>query len=330
MVEAQNLEGEVIKDTLYAGVLESTTFGDKLAGLNYVMTVYAMWHSKSLFEQNGWTAPTTWEEALALGAEAKKQGKFLYGWGKEASDYYLVPVLDSAIKEGGHEVRVALGNLEPDSWSHPAVQGAFEGLKAVVDAGYVKPGGAGTQFTQAQARWSLDQEILMYPSGSWIEAEMADQTAEGFEMVGAPAPAVSSSPALGFEAVRASASELYMVPAQAKNLAAGKQLLRTMLSKEAAANFAKTKKALSVVQGVVPADGFGSTALQSQATLLETAGANVLTYNFTSIYGFWETLNVGFNSFLAGDLSVAEFTKRLQAHSDKVREDDSIEKVEVS
>jgi N-acetylglucosamine transport system substrate-binding protein len=71
VIEAKNLEGKVIKDTLYAGVVEPGTFDGKFVQLNYVLTVYAMWYSASLFETNGWTVPTTYDEALALGAKAK-------------------------------------------------------------------------------------------------------------------------------------------------------------------------------------------------------------------------------------------------------------------
>ncbi|MGS2619378.1 N-acetylglucosamine/diacetylchitobiose ABC transporter substrate-binding protein [Micromonospora sp. LZ34] len=330
LIQAKNLEGTTIKDTLFSGVLDSTTVDNKLAGLNYVMTVYALWYSQALFDKFGWKPPTTWEEALALGAEAKKQGKYLFCWGKEAANYYLTVILDSAIKEGGDEVRVALGNLEKNSWSHPAVQGALNGLKKIVDAGYVKPGGAGTQFTAAQAQWTLKQEAILYPSGSWIEAEMKDQTAPGFEMVGVPSPAVSSNPKLGLAAVRGSASELYMVPAKAKNQAAGKELLRIMLSKDAATNFAKTKLALPVVKLDIPEDGFGSTALKAQSKMLSGAGDGVFDYTFTGIYGFGTPSNVAFNSFLAGDMSIAELTKAMQDVADKVREDGSIKKVRVS
>jgi N-acetylglucosamine transport system substrate-binding protein len=322
--------GEVYRDTRYPGDVQPTTFDDKLAAVNYVQTVFAVWHSKTLFDQHGWTAPTTWDEAKALGAEAKKEGKFLFAWGKEAASYYLTLVVDSAIKEGGDDVRIALGNLEPDSWSHDAVQSVLGALKEIVDAGYVKPGGAGTQFTAAQAQWSLKEEAIMYPSGSWIEAEMKDQTKEDFQMVGVPTWGVSSDPAMGIDSFRASSFEEYLVPSQGKNPAAGKELLRTMLSKEAATNFAKTKLAVPIVQGVVPPDGFGSTALQSQNAMLETAGESLYTYNFTQVYGFTNTANVGFNSFLAGDSTVEELTQALQGYSDKVREDDSIPKTEVS
>ena len=71
VIEAKNYEGTVIKDTLYPGVTEPGTLDGKFIVLNYALTVYAIWYSASLFEENGWTVPKTYEEMLALGAEAK-------------------------------------------------------------------------------------------------------------------------------------------------------------------------------------------------------------------------------------------------------------------
>ena len=103
------------------------TFDGKFVALNYALTVYALWYSASLFEENGWTPPKTWDEALELGAKAKAKGKYLFLWGKEAATYYQTLAIASAIKEGGDEVRLALENLKPDCWSMPAVQSVFTG-----------------------------------------------------------------------------------------------------------------------------------------------------------------------------------------------------------
>src|SRR5829696_6328907 len=113
VVEAKNYEGTVIKDTLYEGVMDPGTFDGKFIVLNYALTVYAIWYSASLFDENGWTVPKTYEEMLALGEEAKGKGKYLLGWGKEAATYYQTMAIASAIKEGGDEVRLALENLKP-------------------------------------------------------------------------------------------------------------------------------------------------------------------------------------------------------------------------
>jgi N-acetylglucosamine transport system substrate-binding protein len=330
VVEAKNYEGTVIKDTLYPGVTNPGTFDGKFIALNYALTVYAIWYSASLFEQNGWTVPKTYEEMLALGEEAKGKGKYLFGWGKEAATYYQTMAISSAIKEGGDEVRLALENLKPDCWSLPPVQDVFNGLKKIIDAGYVKPGGAGTVFTASQAQWSNAEQFLLQPSGGWIENEMKDQTKSGFKMTGAPEPTVTTNSKLPWEALHSTAGEPYIVPSQGKNVAGGKEFLRAMLSKEAAVNFAKTKLSSTIVKGTVPPDGFGSTALQSQIQMLEAAGSNVFSWNFVLLYGMNTDQLVVWNSFLSGDSDVAKLTKGLQDITDKVAKDDSIKKVQVS
>ena len=329
VTEANNLEGTKIADTLFAGVLAPGTFDGKLAAINYVLTVYAMWYSASLFEANNWKVPTTWEEALTLGAAAKEKGKYLFVWGKEAATYYQEMAIASAIKEGGDDVRLALENLKPDAWSNPAIQSVFAAMEKVVKAGYFKPGGSGTVFTAAQAQWSNNQEALLYPSGSWIENEMKDQTKADFKMTGAAVPVVSASPKIAQTGLHSAAGEPFIVPSKGVNVAAGKELLRTMLSKEAATNFAKTKLAPTVVKGTVPADGFGSTALVSQTDLLEAAGKDIFTWNFIDLYGMNADMLVPWNSFLDGKLDTAGLTKALQEITDKVAQDDSVKKIEV-
>jgi N-acetylglucosamine transport system substrate-binding protein len=329
VIDAPNVEGTKIRDTLFGGVLEPGTFDGKLAAINYALTVYALWYSASLFEENGWTPPKTWDEAYELGVKAKEKDKFLFVWGKEAATYYQTLAICSAIKQGGDEVRLSLENLKPDSWSQPAVQDVFNGMKKIIDAKMFKPGGSGTQFTAAQSQWSNDQDALLYPSGSWIENEMKAQTAEGFEMTGAPEPTVTADSSLPYTALHSAAGEPFVIPSQGKNVAGGKELLRVMLSKEAATNFAKTKLAPTVVKDTVPADGFGSTALVSQTTMLGAAGTDIFSWQFVDYYGMNKDQLVLWNTFLDGKSSVADLTKGLQGITDKVANDSSVTKIEI-
>ncbi|NHA67883.1 N-acetylglucosamine/diacetylchitobiose ABC transporter substrate-binding protein [Phycicoccus flavus] len=330
VIDAPNLEGTKIADTLYPNVLGVGMYDGKLAAVNYVLTVYALWYSKTLFDDNGWAPPKTWDEALALGAEAKKQDKYLFTWGKEAASYYLTMLLDSAIKSGGDEVRLAVANLQPDAWSNQALLDTLAKMEEVVKQGYMRPGGAGTQFTAAQAQWSQAQEALLYPSGSWIENEMKNATAKDFTMTGAPAPTVTDSPSMPYEAINNTPNEPYVVPSKGKNTAGGLEMLRVMLSTEAATNFAKTKLAPTIVSGVVPKDAFGSSALASQVAMLEGAGTNTFSYNFVAYYGMTADVNVLFNSFLSGSSDAKTLAAGMQKISDKIREDDSVTKVQVS
>lgn len=161
----------------------------------------------------------------------------------EAATYYQELAIASAIKEGGDDVRLALENLKEGCWSLPAIQGVFTALGKSIQAGYVKAGGSGTQFTAAQAA----------------------------------------------------------------NAAAGKELPRIMLSKEAATNFAKTKLAPTIVKGT-----------------------NVYTWNVVDLYGMHTDRLVAWNSFLDNKLDAPGLTKALQAVTDGVRNDSSVTKVEVN
>ncbi|MFD5214510.1 N-acetylglucosamine/diacetylchitobiose ABC transporter substrate-binding protein [Microbacterium sp. NPDC058345] len=329
VLDAENLEGTKIRDTLFGGVEAPGTFDGRFVALNYVMTVYGIWYSSSLFEENGWDVPKSWQDLKSLGEKAKAQGKYLFLWGKEAATYYQTMVVDSAVIQAGDDVRLPLENLEEGCWSHPALQGILTILHDLIQSGYVKPGGGGTQFTQAQAQWSLDQEALLYPSGSWIENEMKDTTAENFMMKGIAELPLDGSQTTPAGTMRAEAGEPFVVPSKAKNPAGGKELLRTMLSKESATAFAKSKLAPTIVKDTVPADGFGSTALVSQSELLAAAGENVFTIKSFNLYGMNSDQLPIWNSFLDGKMSVEEITKQLQALTDKVREDSSVTKIEI-
>jgi N-acetylglucosamine transport system substrate-binding protein len=330
LLNTPNYEGKVIKDTLYDGIVAPGTFNGKLAVLYYVMTVYGNWYSASLFEQNGWSTPTTWDELSALGGQAKEAGKYLLVFGKEAAHYYLTMMLGSAIKEGGDEVRLALENLEPDCYSKPAVQNVFSAMKRIIDAGYVKPGGSGTQFTAAQAQWSSAEEALIYPSGAWIENEMKSQTRDGFRMSGFPDITISKNPKLGSSALHAEGSEAYIVPSKGKNVPGGKEFLRAMLSQEAATNFTRTKLVPTSVKGTIPQDGFGSSALVSQSAMLDQAGNNVFGWRFITYYGLTKANLVVLNSFLEGKMSVADLTRSLQDIVNKAANDPNVKKMPVS
>jgi N-acetylglucosamine transport system substrate-binding protein len=328
--EANNLEGTKIADTLYPGAKAPGTFDGKFVAMNYVLTLYGLWYSESLFKENGWEPPKTYDALLDLGAKAKAKGKYLFVWGKEAATYYNTLAVDSAIKEGGDEVRLALENLKENCWSLPQIQGVFKAMETMVKNGYFVPGGAGTQFTAAQAKWSNDQQAIIYPSGSWIENEMKKATKSGFQMKGIPEPTLSDSPKLPYESLRSAAGEPFVVPAKGKNVAGGKEVLRVMLSKDAATNFAKTRLAPTIVKGLVPADGFGSTALQSQSAMLDAAGTNVFNYQVFDLYGMNTDQLVVWNSFLSGKIDAAGLTKGLQQITDKVRNDSSVKKIPVT
>jgi len=331
-----NYDGVKVSDAVIPGIniKDTGTYDGKFVVLPYVLTVWAFYYSDTLFQANGWTPPKTWDEASALCDQAKAKGLYLFTWGKEAASYWKYLALDSSYKQGGPSVVEDVVNLKPGAWSNPTIKDVLTKFKGLIDKGCFIPGGAGTQFTQAQAQWSNDQKALMYFTGSWIENEMKNATADNFKMTASPAIIIDPATAkLPFEAVDAGADEKYVVPAQGANLAGGKELLRAMLSKDAASNFAKTRLAPTIVKDTVPADGFGSTALASTSQLLATSGSNTFSWSFTNYdnyYGIATDSLVLWNSFLSGDKSVDDLIKGEEGLNAKAAANTAVAKITYS
>lgn len=231
-----------------------------------------------------------------------------------------------AAKLGGPEVLTKIDALEEGAFEQEAIVQAYDAMAEAVEAGYFEPGGEGIKHTDAQTNWVTGTSVF-YPSGSWIENEQADVTPEGYDMTGAPVPSLPDS-AMPHEAFHGTAAEQYFVPSGGENPTGGAEFLRIMLSKEQAENFAELTKAPSVIKDTVPEDGFGSTALASVNTMIQAAGENTFTYNFSDWYGLGADSITNWTSFLKGDIDAAGLREAEQAMIDRVREDDSITKFE--
>ena len=328
LLAAPMVDGEgTIEENLLPGVTSPGMFDGTFLGMNYVYTVFALWYSASEFEEKGWSVPKTWDELMTLGETVKEEGRYLFSYGgQNASNYYQEMALSMAAKLGGPEVLTKIDALEEGAFEQDAVVQAYDAMAEAVDAGYFEPGGAGIKHTAAQTNWVQGTSVF-YPSGSWIENEQADVTPEGYEMTGAPVPTLPES-AMDYEAFHGTAAEQYFVPSGGENPAGGAEFLRIMLSKEQAQNFAELTKAPSVVKDTVPEDGFGSTALASVNAMINAAGENTFTYNFSDWYGLGSQSITTWTSFLKGDIDAVTCREQEQAMIDAVREDDSITKFE--
>ncbi|MFV0406559.1 MAG: N-acetylglucosamine/diacetylchitobiose ABC transporter substrate-binding protein [Propioniciclava sp.] len=327
LLEAPSLDDEnvKIKDTLTTGVTAVGTYGDDFLVLPYVNTVVGMWYSKSLFEENGWEVPQTWDEFIALGEEAAKQDIALFAYPGQAIGYAGNLWVGLAGKEGGIDVLKNLDNLKPGAWKDPAVVGAFEALAELHEKGLILEGSEALQHTEAQTSFVLG-EALFYPSGSWLENEMKNLTPEGFEMSVAPFPLLSDGAVLDYTAIEVSPGENFIVPANAKNPEGGMEFLRSMLTKEAAQNFSRLTGAPTVVKGAL--EGVELTpGLTSATEAIDNATETDVRVRFRSWYADLRT--VWFESLadvLAGRADAETVTDRLQAAADAVAADDSIVK----
>jgi N-acetylglucosamine transport system substrate-binding protein len=318
--------GKSVADTLIPGVVEKGKYGGKeVWALNYAYTAFGVWYSKSTLEKHGWQYPKTWDEMLRLCAEAKKKG--IAGWTYAGKyPYYLQWTLYPFIaKIGGAEVIKAIDNLEPNAWHHDAVRKAFEAYYELVAKGYVLKGTPGLDHTQSQTEWTKGKALFV-PNGTWVENETKDTTPPGFEMTVAPPSGLDSSDAMPFETIWAQAGEAFVVPKDAKNPQGGMELLRIMLSKKSAQNFARLTSSLTTVKDSVEGMKLPS-GLASASAMVTAAGKHIIAPRTD----WYQTLNreeiaghIG--EMMAGRIKPAEAIAKIQKAADATAKDDSIKK----
>ncbi|MCA9836646.1 MAG: N-acetylglucosamine/diacetylchitobiose ABC transporter substrate-binding protein [Trueperaceae bacterium] len=325
---ALDTPGKTFAETLFPGSQADGVFDGVQRYVNIAYTVFGIWHSKTLFEEKGWTYPTTWDEMLALSDNIKAAGIAPWTYQGKYPQYMQFGVLEPMVEKiGGPDVWKAVDNLEDGAWSHPAILTSLNNMKALYDNGYIMDGTEGLTHTESQAEW-LQQKAAFLPCGTWLENEMRSITPEGFDMV---IEAVPADDAAKLHSVIASAGEPFMVFANGKNPEAGMEFLRCLLSKESAKWFAQNVGSIMPVVG--GAEGVElSSAMTSALSVVEQAGNDILSRpSYTTWYSdLNEEAKLSMGALLTGRATAEEFVERVQEVADDVKNDPDIPKYERS
>jgi N-acetylglucosamine transport system substrate-binding protein len=211
-----------------------------------------MVYNKTLFAENGWQVPVTWDEFFALGDLAQEQGIALITYQGIYPGYMeslLFPAIASKI---GLEEFKKITSFQPGVWTDPRVIEVLEQFQKIHTGGYLMEGTVALNHTQSQTDQMLNKALFI-PNGTWMEGEMADVTpAPGYAFGLTPPPVLKT----GDTRYIMSSVEQYSIPAGAKNPALAKHFLRYLYTDDAVRLFAAlsgggvvtTKNALELVK----------------------------------------------------------------------------------
>ncbi|MEV0589003.1 N-acetylglucosamine/diacetylchitobiose ABC transporter substrate-binding protein [Nonomuraea sp. NPDC050310] len=318
--------GKKVRDTVTPAALEEGKLNGKDMTLNYIVSQRALWYNAKLFESKGWALPTTWEEFTALGEKAKAEGMHLFAYPGQKGPYYqLWNMLYTAAKIGGNQVIIDIDNLVDNAWKSEAFKASVTAWLDIFTK-YSDKSYLGLDHTQTQIK-HLQDKFLFYPTGSWLENEMAKDKPATFEYAIAPFPSVTASDAMPYGAIQVGSGEVFFVAAKGKNPQAGLEYLRVMLSKEGAKGFVEKTKNLTIVNG--SAEGVDlPPGLQSAAKATDAAGQNVITSArfegwYKELFDYaWAQQNILFG----GRMTVDEYLDKVQKKADAIKADSSIAK----
>ena len=159
-------------------------------GKHYVVHEYqylaGFWYDAAYFRENNLTVPTDWASMQKLGEEAKALGKNLMGYcGTAANEYAIMywfwPMLGSINPDAVSK----LTNLDYEAWKSDDMKKLVEKLQWVKENNLFEKSTISAGCSEDQMQF-INHDFLLWPCGSWLEAEMADGWTEGWELTFLP------------------------------------------------------------------------------------------------------------------------------------------------
>ena len=153
-------------DRLLPLFLDLGKYNGKLYALAKTYETLGLFFNKTLFDKNGWKAPTTIAELETVAEEAKKAGLVPFGAGnadwRPTNEHYVSIVLNSIA--GPENVYKALTGAIP--WTDPSIVAAIDKLNDWWQKGYFGPNYFSLTGEQAFAQVATGA-AAMAPTGTW-------------------------------------------------------------------------------------------------------------------------------------------------------------------
>ena len=277
-----------------------------------------LFYNTKLFEEKGWTVPTTWDEMWALGEAAKAEGIALFTYPTTGYFDTFIPTLIASV--GGAELWESISNYEEGIWESAEGQKVLDVIAKLVT--YVHPNtpaqANNQDFTKNQLM-VMTNDALFMPNGTWITEEMraAEETLENEFAWG-----MTALPGFGGDVAPYAYCwfEQAWIPAAAEHVAEAEQFVAFLYSDVAAEIFAAAG-AIQPIVGV--AEG-----LEGENKVFYSIydnGANACMGNFQAfgeIPGVTvaDTFFAPIDSLVAGTMTIEEYAELVITNSNLMRE----------
>ena len=174
-----------VKDKILPGFLDTTLTKPYSDGKTYLAPMFygpcGLFYNAGLFEEKGWTVPTTWDEMWELGEKAKEAGIALFTY--PTTGYFDALFYGMMYSVGGEDFFKKATTYSEGVWDTEEGNKIFsvmEKLATYTDKTTVA--NANNENFQKNQQLILDNKALFMPNGSWVIGEMDPAPkADGFK-----------------------------------------------------------------------------------------------------------------------------------------------------
>ena len=313
-------ESAKVSDKIVGGFTDTSVTNPYGDGKTYLAPMFyspcGLFYNAGLFEEMGWSVPTTWDEMWELGDKAAAEDISLFTY--PTTGYFDAFFYALMYSMGGPDFYNKALVYDEGIWDTPEGQQCFEIVSKLASyTNPVTPAQANDQdFTQNQ-QLVLDNKALFMPNGTWIVGEMAEAPrADGFKWGMTALPAAKA----GGNGASYCWLEQAWVPAEAPNLDAAKQFVAFLYSDKACEIFAKGG-AIQPVPGLTDSlEGDNKMFYSIYDNGADAAMGNFAAYNAVAGLGtnreeFFDPVN----GLVNGSVSQEEWVSGFKAASDQMR-----------
>lgn len=309
-----------VSDKIAGGFTETSLTNPYGDGKTYLAPMFyspcGLFYDAGLFDEKGWTVPTTWDEMWELGDKALAEGIYLFTY--PTTGYFDAFFYALMYSVGGPEFFDKATHYEEGIWDTPEAQTCFDIVAKL--ATYTEPSTpaqANDQDFKMNQQLVLDNKALFMPNGTWIVGEMADSPRPDTFRWGMTAlPAVSE----GGDRYSYTWFEQAWIPSGSQNQDAAKQFIAFLYSDKACEIFAAAG-AIQPVLGIADKlEGDNQLFYAIYDNGAKAAMGNFAAFN--PIEGL-DNRTVWFdpvNSLVAGTITEQEWIDGIRAASDKMRD----------
>ena len=207
-------------------------------GKQYFIPLYnyawALFYRKSTFQAKGYQPPKTWDEYVALAKKMKADGIVPIGF-SEKDGWPAMGTFDYInMRKNGYQFHVDL-MAGKGSWTDQKVKDVFGMWASLFDQGLYQPGANGRTWEEAGTSFAKKEVGLVVFGTPHVGLQTPKAEHDDIGIV--PFPAID--PANGTDSIEAPIDG-FMLPAKAKNVAGGKDLLKWLGSPEAENTYLKS------------------------------------------------------------------------------------------
>mgnify|MGYP003536163231 FL=1 len=316
------IPGETVKvsEKIAGGFTDNNIVAPYGDGVTYMAPMFyspcGLFYNAKLFEEKGWSVPTTWDEMWALGETAKAEGIALFTY--PTAGYYdaFMFALMNAI--GGPEFFNAITTYEEGAWDSENGKTLLNILDKLASYTHPNtPAQANNQDFTKNQQMPMNGSALFMPNGTWITGEMADYAATLGDTF---AWGMTAVPAAGTAPYSFCWFEQAWIPAGAEHIAEAEQFVAFLYSDKAAEIFASAG-AMQPILGIADMlegenvmfysiyDNGAKAAMGGFAAFGEIPGVDVSGTFFAPI-----------DSLVAGTITIEQYAELVKTNSALMRE----------